>query len=155
MAQPNPFHDVARHFRDPITWRVRYWDRVSEGLRHLAASSRMHVVLIGSPIVDELTLLSAPPKDDWSAFYPFAILRLWRQLEIAAMARAPTPDAPSGGGSSTLNWPFKWYAIAYHSIADEIPPRHKRCVTLCYTVYVLFAVAMLFNCFVNCFVFAF
>ena len=35
----------------------------------------------------------------------------------------------SGGGSGALNWPFKWYAIAYHSIADEIPPRHKRCVT--------------------------
>ncbi len=74
---------------------------------------------------------------------------LRRERDLEARERA-VRDAPSGGGGSgALNWPFKWYAVVYHSIADEIPPRHKRCVTLCYTVYVLFAVAMLFNCFVT------
>lgn len=71
---------------------------------------------------------------------------LRRERDLEARERA-VRDGPRGGPGAP-NWPFKWYAITYHSIADEIPPVHKRCVTLCYVVYVLFSVAMFSNCLV-------
>lgn len=70
------------------------------------------------------------------------ILRRERDLEVRERS------ARSGGGGKTPNWPFSFWAFTYHNISDEIHPHHRSCVRFCYTVYCVFALALVSNFFV-------
>jgi hypothetical protein len=71
------------------------------------------------------------------------ILRRERDLEIRERAARG-----GGGGGQKPNWPFACYAFTYHNIAEEIPQQHRSCVRFCYTVYCIFALALVSNFFV-------
>ena len=69
------------------------------------------------------------------------ILRRERDLEVRERS------ARGAGGGQKPNWPFSFYAFTYHNISEEIPQHHRSCVRFCYTVYCIFALALVSNFF--------
>ena len=49
------------------------------------------------------------------------------------------------GGQQVNNWPFKFWAIAYHNIDAEIPSQHQRAVRMCYYSYLCLVLALFMN----------
>tara|TARA_B110001452_G_scaffold261775_1_gene260954 strand:+ start:656 stop:1093 length:438 start_codon:yes stop_codon:yes gene_type:complete len=56
-------------------------------LEAYAAQARKRVVVVGTTVLDEQVVLSRPPKADWSQFFPFALLPMWRRAELALFRR--------------------------------------------------------------------
>ena len=67
-----------------------------------------------------------------------------RERELAAREAAMRANGGSGG-QQVNNWPFKFWAIAYHNIDAEIPSQHQRAVRMCYYSYLCLVLALFMN----------
>jgi hypothetical protein len=67
-----------------------------------------------------------------------------RERELASREAAMRANGGSGG-QQVNNWPFKFWAIAYHNIDAEIPPQHQKAVRVCYYSYVCLVLALFMN----------
>jgi secretory carrier-associated membrane protein len=66
-----------------------------------------------------------------------------RERELASRESALRSNG--NNGQQVNNWPFSFWAIAYHNIEAEIPPQHQRAVRVCYYSYVTLALALFAN----------
>ena len=67
-----------------------------------------------------------------------------RERELAAREASMRANGGSGG-QQVNNWPFKFWAFAYHNIDAEIPPQHQKAVRVCYYSYVCLFLALFMN----------
>lgn len=49
------------------------------------------------------------------------------------------------GGAQVKNWPFKFFAVAYHNIDEEIPEASRRAVHFAHYSFILLTVALSYN----------
>jgi len=64
------------------------------------------------------------------------------QRREAELARR---EAQLGVGARVKNWPSRYFAIAYHNIAEEIPEGSRRAVHLAHYSFILLVVALSYN----------